>query len=187
MRIVALSTGLSEDSASTKLAGAIAREVARPEDTITHINLRTLASDLASMTVTGFAGKKLAEAMSEVSKADILISTCPTYKGAPIGLHTLFFQLLEDRALDSTVVILGGTGGTSRHSLAVEQLRGVLTYLKAIVTPTAIFAATDDWATDTLHTRITTVAGEALALAGRPKVQESAEYVPLSELLGGPA
>ena len=46
-------------------------------------------------------------------------------------------------------VLLGATGGTSRHSLAVEySMRPLFTYLHADVATTSVFAATDDWAAE---------------------------------------
>ena len=46
-------------------------------------------------------------------------------------------------------MLLGATGGTARHSLVLEHaLRPVFTYLRAVVVPTSVFAATDDWAGD---------------------------------------
>ena len=44
-------------------------------------------------------------------------------------------------------MLLGATGGTARHSLALEHaLRPMFTYLHAVVAPTSVFAATEDWA-----------------------------------------
>jgi len=43
-------------------------------------------------------------------------------------------------------VLLAATGGTARHSLAIDHaLRPVFAYLRAAVVPTGVFAATDDW------------------------------------------
>ncbi len=47
-------------------------------------------------------------------------------------------------------VLLGATGGTPRHSLALEySVRPLFTYLRADVASTSVFAATDDWAGET--------------------------------------
>jgi FMN reductase len=46
-------------------------------------------------------------------------------------------------------VLLGATGGTLRHSLVLEHgVRPVFTYMRAVVVPTTVFAATDEWAGD---------------------------------------
>jgi FMN reductase len=44
-------------------------------------------------------------------------------------------------------VLLGATGGSARHSLVLEHaMRPLFSYLRAIVTPTAVFAASEGWA-----------------------------------------
>ena len=43
-------------------------------------------------------------------------------------------------------VLIGATGGTERHSLVLEHaLRPMFSYLHAIVSPTGVYAATDDF------------------------------------------
>ena len=43
-------------------------------------------------------------------------------------------------------VLMGATGGTARHSLAIDNaMLPMFFYLKATVAATAVFAATDDW------------------------------------------
>ncbi len=70
--------------------------------------------------------------------------------------------------------MLGATAGTARHSLAVEYaMRPLFAYLRAVPTPTGVFAASEDWAgggTDAaLAGRIERAAGELADLvAARP-------------------
>jgi FMN reductase len=60
-----------------------------------------------------------------------------------------FVDVLDDSALDGKPVLLGATGGSARHSLVIEHaIRPVFTFMRAVVVPTAVFAATDDWAGD---------------------------------------
>ena len=68
-------------------------------------------------------------------------------------------------------VLAAATGGTARHSLALEHaLRPLFAYLRAIVVPTAVYAASQDWGgngdplTDTLPNRIVRAAGELAGL-----------------------
>ena len=121
-----------------------------------------------------------------MQRADALITVAPIYKSQPVGLQTLFFQLIDDAALAGTPVLIGSTGGTARHSLAAEtSLRPLLSYLKAIIVPTAVFAATDDWGADTsgmgerggLAERITAAGAELAGLvhALRPATAEETE------------
>ena len=43
-------------------------------------------------------------------------------------------------------MLIAATGGTARHSLALEHaLRPLFTYLRAVVVPTAVYAAPEDW------------------------------------------
>ena len=44
-------------------------------------------------------------------------------------------------------MLIAATGGTARHSLALEHaLRPLFAYLRAVVVPTAVYAASEDWA-----------------------------------------
>ena len=50
------------------------------------------------------------------------------------------------QALTDLPVLLGATGGTPRHSLAIDYaMRPLFTYLHAIPVTTGVFAATSDW------------------------------------------
>jgi FMN reductase len=43
-------------------------------------------------------------------------------------------------------VLIAATAGTARHSLALEHaLRPLFAYLRAVVVPTSVFAATEDF------------------------------------------
>lgn len=82
--------------------------------------------------------------------------------------------MLDRDALTGTPVLLAATGGTARHSLALEHaMRPLFAYLRAATVPTAVFAAPEDWgATEvgtTLESRVERAAGElAAAVAARP-------------------
>jgi FMN reductase len=72
-------------------------------------------------------------------------------------------------------VLIAATAGTARHSLALEYaMRPLFAYLRAVVAPTAVFAAADDWggggvAGGALDERIRRAAGELADLvAARP-------------------
>ncbi|HLS34452.1 MAG TPA: NAD(P)H-dependent oxidoreductase, partial [Brevibacterium sp.] len=130
---------LASAQAALEAAGASVRT--------THLNVRHLAKALTDLTVSGFPAPELEDAFAAVSRASAVITVAPVYKGAPAGIHTLFWQLVDDASLAGTPVLLGATGGTPRHSLAIEStLRPMVSYLKGYALPTAVFAATDDWA-----------------------------------------
>lgn len=176
MRLTAVWTGLSSESSTTRLTerlidAAVASARADGADPIvTRINLRQLATGLVNMTVTPTPDPELEEAFEAVQQADAVITATPIYKMAPVGIHTLFWQLIDEGALTSTPVLLASTGGTPRHSLAAEStLRPMLGYLKGLVIPTSVFAATDDWGdpedATRLARRIETAAAELMAWA----------------------
>lgn len=176
MRILSITTSLSEDSTTLKLsdkilaAAASATEDAGLSAETDHVNVRNLSSDLTDMALTGFRSENLEEAFAKVAEADVIVTVAPVYKVAPVGLHTLFWQLIDEKALTNKPVLIGSTGGTPRHSLAGETvLRPMLSYLKGIVVPTTIFAATDDWGSieggRSLNARIAQASDELIGLA----------------------
>ena len=75
---------------------------------------------------------------------DIVVT--PTFSASYSGLFKTFFDVLEEGALDGTPVLIAATGGTARHSLVLElALRPLFSYLHAVVVPTGVFAATEDF------------------------------------------
>jgi FMN reductase len=110
-----------------------------------------------------------------VAGADGLIAVTPIFSASFSGLFKTFFDVLDKDALVGKPVLLGATAGTARHSLALEHaMRPLFAYLRATVLPTAVFAASEDWAgadgvDRALAGRIDRAAGElADLLAGRP-------------------
>ena len=62
------------------------------------------------------------------------------------GLFKSFFDVLPPESLSDMPVLIGATGGTERHSLVLEHsLRPMFSYLQAIVSPTGVYAATEDF------------------------------------------
>ena len=83
-----------------------------------------------------------------MSAADALIAVSPIFSGSYSGLFKTFFDVLEPETLAGKPVLIGATGGTARHSLALEHaLRPLFSYLHAVVVPTAVYAAPEDWGT----------------------------------------
>ncbi|MFI6285828.1 FMN reductase [Streptomyces sp. NPDC051018] len=133
------------------------------------VELRELAVPIANHLVTGFPSPDLEEAIDAVTEADGLIAVTPVFTASYSGLFKSFFDLIEPEALSGKPVLIGATGGTARHSLVLEHaLRPLFAYLRALVVPTAVYAASEDWGgsgdplTDTLPVRISR-AGEQLA------------------------
>lgn len=199
--IVVVSAGVSQPSSTRLLADRLAHAVSdelaargRQAD-VRVVEVRELAHDVVNMTLTGYAAAPLADAQAALAEADGVIAVTPVFTAGPAGLFKSFLDVLDASALSGTPVLLGATGGTARHSLVLEHgVRPVFTYLHADVVPTAVFAATDDWADDSddvkpLPERIRRAAAElADRVAARPPARRAGLYdaVPTFEdLLGG--
>ncbi|HEV7649027.1 MAG TPA: FMN reductase [Actinophytocola sp.] len=182
MRTLAVvSAGLTVPSSTRLLADRLAAAVGgQTPVTVEIVELRDLAGDIANNFVTGFASPRLAAALSTVADADGLIAVTPIFTASYSGLFKSFFDVLDQEALTGRPVLIAATGGTARHSLALEHaLRPLFTYLRAVVVPTAVYAASEDWASsgsDDLAHRIARAAGElAELMEGRPPTQPPAE------------
>ena len=147
--IVVVSAGLGQPSSTRLLADQLAAATAEglPAGTqIITIDLRELAHDIVDNLLTGFPSPALGEAIGQLLRADGVIAVTPLYNGSYTGLFKSFFDVLHPEALAGKPVLIAATGGTARHSLALEHaIRPLFTYLRAVTVPTAVFAATEDW------------------------------------------
>ncbi len=178
MRIVVVSAGLSSPSSTRLLADRLAAATlghvdAEPEV----IELRDLATEIAQHFVNGFPPARLAAALDAVAAADGLIAVTPVFAASYSGLFKSFFDVIDKDALTGKPVLLGATGGTARHSLVTEHaLRPLFTYLRALVLPTAVYAASEDWGEEGLAQRIAR-AGAELARFMAPAIRDAAPGV----------
>lgn len=150
--IAVVSAGLSTPSATRLLADRLADATSaalreRGDDGVVEVvELREHAHDLTNNLLTSFASEPLQAAKDTVAGADALIAVSPIFSTSYTGLFKMFFDLLDEDALADTPVLIGATAGTARHSLALDYaLRPLFTYLRAVVVPTGVFAASDDW------------------------------------------
>jgi FMN reductase len=189
-RIVVVTAGLSQPSSTRLLADRLAAavrakaeaEVAKGDVDVRVVELRDLANDIAHNMVTGFPGPRLREAIDAVTAADGLIAVTPVFTGSYSGLFKSFFDVIDKDALAGTPVLAAATGGTARHSLVLDHaMRPLFAYLRAVVVPTAVYAASEDWgAADNgggaLAARMDRAAAELVALlpAGAIPAQGSA-------------
>ncbi|WP_061289402.1 FMN reductase [Herbidospora cretacea] len=193
--IAVVSAGLSQPSSTRLLADRLAEAAGRhlestPEPTeIRVIELRGLAVDIANNLVTGFPSPALKEALDTVATADGVIAVTPIFTASYSGLFKSFFDVLDNTALQGAPVLIAATGGTARHSLALEHaLRPMFTYLRAVVVPTAVYAASEDWGAtsgDGLAARIDRAAGELAALVSRvpAKPRAAEQLIPFEQQL----
>jgi FMN reductase len=194
--LVVLSAGLSQPSSTRLLADKLSSAVVRalPEvPQVTVLELRDLAHDITNHLLTGFAPPALAAAIETVAKADAVIAVTPIFSASYSGLFKSFFDVLDPEMLDGKPVLIGATGGSARHSLALEHaVRPLFSYLRAVVVPTAVYAASEDWASSgesELGGRVER-AGQQLAalVAGSPTASSGpkdpfADVTPFAEML----
>ena len=198
-RTIAVVTAGLRDPSSTRLladrlsaAAEQALEARGDEVLVEVIDLRLMAHDLANNLLTGFAGGELAKAQATVAGADAVIAVTPVFSASYSGLFKTFFDVLDDGTLGGVPVLMGATAGTARHSLVLEHaMRPLFAYLKAIVNPTGVFAASEDWGdtrAGSLGQRIDHAAAEfADLVATRPARvarDEYADVVDFEKLLG---
>ncbi|NLD86382.1 MAG: flavoprotein, partial [Actinomycetales bacterium] len=160
-----------------------------------------------------FPGDKLKAALDEIGRADGVIAVTPTYNQSYSGLFKALFDVIEPGTLTGVPVALGATGGTARHSLAIDYaLRPMFAYFKADVVPTTVFAASEDFGAVTTAADENSLASRAgrvgteladymLRFAGvtagavaptradggsgrRSEDDEFADFVPMGDLLG---
>jgi FMN reductase len=201
--IVVVTAGLGQPSSTRllgdRLAAAAERHLADAgiPARITTVELREHAQDLVNHLLTGFPKPSLQAVIDEVLGADGLISVSPIFSASYSGLFKLFFDVIERDGLAGVPTLLAATGGTARHSLALEHaLRPLFAYLNAATVPTGVYAAAEDWgkagvsADRGLAERIDRAAAElARAVAARePRTRRDrlADPIPFEELLRSP-
>lgn len=197
LRLVAVTAGLGQPSTARILADRLA-EAARVrvgergrQVLVEVLELRDLALDIAGAMVAGFPGAKLRAALDAVEGADGLIAVSPIYTASYSGLFKSFFDVLDKDALTGKPTLIAATGGTARHSLALDHaLRPMFAYLRAFMVPTAVFAASEDWAStgeNSLNERISragTELGDLMAgtpAAARRRRDEFEDVVPFEQ------
>ncbi|HEY8589314.1 MAG TPA: CE1759 family FMN reductase, partial [Naasia sp.] len=134
--LAVISAGLSKPSSTRMLADRLADATARRlEETgddvrVEVVELRDLAHDITNNLLTGFPGAALADAIDTVTGADGLLAVTPIFSSSYSGLFKSFFDVLEPGAIADQPVLIGATGGSSRHSLALDYaIRPLFAYL----------------------------------------------------------
>ncbi|MFY1696710.1 MULTISPECIES: CE1759 family FMN reductase [unclassified Solwaraspora] len=152
-RLAVVTAGVSQPSTSRLLADQLAAAARAElvglgtEVETTVVEVRDHAHEVVDNTLTGFPAPALKQALDAVAAADGLIAVSPVFNASYSGLFKAFFDVLPEGALTDKPVLIGATGGTARHSLAADHaFRPMFAYLRAVVVPTAVFAAPEDWA-----------------------------------------
>ena len=173
-RLAVVSAGLSQPSSTRLLAERIAAATQHRlqaegiEVQVDFVDVRDIAQDVTNNLLTGFASPRLETVVESVTGADGVIAVSPIFTTSYSGLFKSFIDILDPDSLSGMPVLIGATGGTERHSLALDYaMRPLFSYLHAVVVPTAVYAASGDWGSDaagTLAGRIDRAAGELAAL-----------------------
>lgn len=187
------STRLLADQLATAATAALHnRDV---DATVEVVELREYAGDLANNLLTGFPSPALRTVIDGVLGSDGLIAVTPIFTASYSGLFKTFFDVLDEGSLAGRPVLLGATGGTERHSLAIDHaMRPLFAYLRAVPVPTGVYAAASDWGSseegqETLSVRVARAAAEfadLLVNTPRPDRRDPLdESLPFEQLLHG--
>jgi FMN reductase len=180
-----------------RIGQAVQAELSRAgeEVTLSVVELRRVGRPIMDAMLTGFATPELEEVFEQVAAADGLIAVTPAFNASFSGLFKSFFDVLPPETLSDMPVLIAATGGTERHSLVLEHaLRPMFSYLHAVVSPTGVYAATDDFgasdSTADLSERIAKAAADFTRLLRScgPRIRRDTFAEELSEmqrLLGG--
>lgn len=154
-RIAVISAGITQPSSTRLLADRLAEATMRglgaaggpgTDVEVEVVDVRDVAHDLTNNVLTGFASPELQQRLDAIIGADAVIVATPIYSASYSGLFKMIVDVLPKDSLRGKPVLLGATGGTARHSLAIDHaLRPLFAYLGALVAPTAVFAASEDW------------------------------------------
>jgi len=199
--LAVVSGGLREPSSTRLLADRIGAAVLAEfasrgvEASLSVIDLRRVGRPIMDAMLVGFATSELEDAFATVASADGLIAVTPAFNASFSGLFKSFFDVLPEETLTDMPVLIAATGGTERHSLVLEHaLRPMFSYLHAIVSPTGVYAATDDFgapgATGDLSGRIAKAAADYVRLltscgARTPRDTFAEELNEMERLLSG--
>lgn len=204
-RLALVSGGLREPSSTRLLADLLEQAVraeltrAEVESSSSMIELRPLGHAIFDAMLTGFASPPLEAAFRATSEADGLVAVTPAFNASISGLFKSYFDVLPEGSLSEMPVLIAATGGTERHSLVLEHaMRPMFSYLHAIVSPTGVYAATEDFgageASGSLAERVARAAQDYVRLlrscgARQPREEFSEELGQMERLLGalGPA
>jgi FMN reductase len=200
--LAVVAAGLTQPSSTRlladRLAAAAETELSRLgiEYQTSVIDLRQHGRDVMNNLLTGFPSTGLRAVVETVAGADGLIAVTPIFNASYSGLFKSIVDILDEESLVDTPVLIAATGGTARHSLALEHaLRPLFVYLRAAVVPTSVYAAPEDWAGGPdpsgtpLHRRVGRAARElAVSMSRRePRaaVDPFALTTPFSDLVAG--
>jgi FMN reductase len=151
--LAVITAGVTQPSSTRLLADRLTEATVRALDghdvgevVVEVVDVRDVAQDVTNNVLTGFASPDLQVRLDAIAEADAVVVATPVYAASYSGLFKMLVDVLPKDALRDTPVLLGATGGTARHSLAIDHaLRPLFAHLGALVAPVAVFAASEDW------------------------------------------
>jgi len=88
----------------------------------------------------------VADAIARIEQADVLIAASPIYRGAYTGLFKHLLDLVGQDALVGKPVLLAATGGSERHSLALDHVfRPLFGFFRSHTVPSGVYASHADF------------------------------------------
>ena len=171
LKVVAVCGSLQSPSKSQGLLDAIVDELGNQLDIeTTVITLTDLAPTLAGSFSRDVVDPRLEEALREIEAAELLVVVSPVYRAAFSGLFKHLFDLVNQRALEGTPVLLAATGGSERHSLILEHhLRPLFSFFQAVTLPLGVYGVESEFenyrvASPTLQERVVRTVERAIPL-----------------------
>ncbi|MET4922438.1 NAD(P)H-dependent oxidoreductase [Streptomyces sp. PSRA5] len=171
-KLAIITGGLREPSSTRMLANrleaAVRTQLTAAGTTVesSFVELRPLGHAIIDAMFSGFPAAPLEKAFGTVADADGVIAVTPAFNASFSGLFKSFFDVLPEETLSDMPVLMGATGGTERHSLVLEHaMRPMFSYLHAIVSSRGVYAATDDFGSQSdgaavLRDRVTAAAAD---------------------------
>lgn len=146
-RIVGISGNITRPSKTRALVDEITRRIGERHGRPWHvIDLVDLGPSLGSSSSLDRMDAAALDRIREVLAADMLVIATPIYKGSYSGLLKHFFDLLDPASLAGKTVLLAATGGSDRHTLALEHhLRPLMSFFMTHTVPTGIYVTADDF------------------------------------------
>ncbi|MFT8639653.1 CE1759 family FMN reductase [Bifidobacterium sp.] len=170
-RIAIVSAGVGNPSTTTELARGIALKTSEllkeygTDSDIALIELKNLSNDIAIASVSLQISPALQDALQTVQSSDAVIVASPVYKATYSGLFKSFWDIADADIVLGLPLAVVATGGSERHALVPDTaMRSLFAFMRALIVPTGVMAATGDWGSADLATHQDRVAAELAAL-----------------------
>ncbi|MCX5495562.1 FMN reductase [Kaistia dalseonensis] len=146
-RIVGISGNITRPSKTRALVETIAAAIGERHELAPHVfDLVDFGPSLGAATSLAGLDAHGQAIVAEILSADLLVVASPIFKGSYSGLFKHLFDLLDPASLAGKTVVLAATGGSDRHTLALDhQLRPLLGFFMTHTIPTGIFATAADF------------------------------------------